>query len=111
MSFLRRKPADEPAAEPVVEPTPEPPADGKKGRPTPKAPQNRGRTSGAGGRPRGVSQAEWDWQVEASRMAAAARQAETTAKLEQGRSEVPAPPPSDLRARLRRPKDEAGPGP
>ncbi len=82
-----------------------------KSRPTPKAPQNRGRTSGAGGRPRGVSQVEWDRQVEASRAAAAARQAETTAKLEQGRSEVPAPPPPDLRARLRRPKDEAGPGP
>ena len=46
MSFLRRKPADEPAAEPVVEPTPEPPADGKKGRPTPKRREAEGRTRG-----------------------------------------------------------------
>jgi hypothetical protein len=46
VSFLRRKPADEPAAEPVVEPTPEPPADGKKGRPTPKRREAEGRTRG-----------------------------------------------------------------
>lgn len=46
MSFLRRKPADEPAAEPAVESTPEPPADGKKGRPTPKRREAEGRNRG-----------------------------------------------------------------
>jgi hypothetical protein len=81
-----------------------------KNRPTPKAPQNQGRRN-TGGRRLGVSQAEWGRRVEAARVAAAARQAETSARLEQSRTEVAAPPPPDLRAGLRRPKDESGPGP
>ena len=48
MSFLRRKPANEPAAEPAAEAesAPESPADGKKGRPTPKRRDAEGRNRG-----------------------------------------------------------------
>jgi len=48
VSFLRRKPANEPAAEPAAEAesAPESPADGKKGRPTPKRRDAEGRNRG-----------------------------------------------------------------
>jgi hypothetical protein len=82
-----------------------------KGRSTPKAPQNSPSTAGkTAGRPWGMSAPDWEREVEAGRVAAAAREAESLAKLNRQRAEVAAPPPPGLRDALRRPADD-GPGP